>query len=122
MTHCNTLATALNSERFSHTSLADGTGVILDIEGEQVLTLNETSEFLVAALLVGVADPAELVSRLVAEFEVDPPPGRGRCRRLPGHAGSADHQPLIFSPVPENPHSSPAKKVVVRELSGMIRG
>ncbi len=73
MTHCNTLATALNSERFSHTSLADGTGVILDIEGEQVLTLNETSEFLVAALLGGVADPAELVTRLVAEFEVEPP-------------------------------------------------
>ena len=71
MTNFDGLATALNSERFSHTSLADGTGVILDIEGEQVLALNETSEFLVKAMLGGVADQNELVSRLIAEFEVE---------------------------------------------------
>jgi hypothetical protein len=73
MTSYEVLAAALNSERFSHTSLADGTGVILDIEGEQVLTLNETSEFLVAAMLGGVVDQAELVARLVTEFEVETP-------------------------------------------------
>lgn len=73
MTNHETLSSTLNSERFSHTSLADGTGVILDIEGEQVLTLNETSEFLVSALLKGVVDPNDLTARLVAEFEVEIP-------------------------------------------------
>lgn len=73
MTKFDGLVAALHSERFSHTSLADGTGVILDIEGEQVLTLNETSEFLVAAMLSGAANQAELSSRLVSEFEVETP-------------------------------------------------
>ena len=73
MTDLAVLTAALNSDRFSHTSLADGTGVILDIEGEQVLTLNETSEFIVSALLGGVVDSTELISRLVSEFEVETP-------------------------------------------------
>lgn len=76
MTQYDSLAATLNSERFSHTSLADGTGVILDIAGEQVLTLNETSEFLVVAMLSGVVDPTELTTRLVAEFEVESPQAR----------------------------------------------
>ncbi len=67
------LTVALASERYTHTSLADGTGVILDIEGMHVLTLNETGEFLVAAVLAGAADDAELVTRMVAEFEVEAP-------------------------------------------------
>jgi hypothetical protein len=65
------LAAALTSERFSHASLADGSGVILDIDGMLVLTLNETGEALVRALLAGAADEAELVTRLVTEFEVE---------------------------------------------------
>ncbi|MBL0311131.1 MAG: PqqD family protein [Holophagaceae bacterium] len=73
MTDLDVLTATLNSDRFSHTSLADGTGVILDIEGEQVLTLNETSEFIVSALLGGVVDSTELISRLVSEFEVEAP-------------------------------------------------
>lgn len=71
MTDLAALAAALASERFTHASLADGTGVILDIDGMLVLTLNETGEFLAAALLAGVADEAELVARLVSEFEVE---------------------------------------------------
>ena len=73
MTDLATLATALTTERFTHTSLADGTGVILDIDGMHVLTLNETGEFLIAAVLAGAADEAELVTRMVAEFEVETP-------------------------------------------------
>jgi hypothetical protein len=67
------LAAALTSEQFTHTALADGTGVILDIEGMLVLTLNETGEALVRAVLGGAANEAELVSRLVAEFDVEAP-------------------------------------------------
>jgi hypothetical protein len=73
MTDLTALAATLASERYTHTSLADGTGVILDIEGMHVLTLNQTGEFLIAAVLAGAADDAELASRLVAEFEVDAP-------------------------------------------------
>ncbi len=76
MTDLAAFAAALTSERFTHTSLADGTGVILDIDGMHVLTLNETGEVLVRAVLAGAADEAELVSRLVAEFEVEAPQAR----------------------------------------------
>ena len=73
MNDLRVLAATLASERYTHTSLADGTGVILDIEGMHVLTLNQTGEFLIAAVLAGAADDAELVSCLVAEFEVEAP-------------------------------------------------
>jgi len=73
MTDLVALAATLASERYTHTSLADGTGVILDIEGMHVLTLNQTGEFLIAAVLAGAADDADLVTRMVAEFEVEAP-------------------------------------------------
>lgn len=73
MTDLTVLAAKLNSERFTHTHLADGTGVILDIDGMHVLTLNETGEFLIAAVLAGARDGGELADRMVAEFEVDAP-------------------------------------------------
>ena len=70
MTDLPALAAALATDRYTHTALADGTGVILDIDGMHVLTLNQTGEFLIAAVLAGAADEPELVARLVAEFEV----------------------------------------------------
>ena len=73
MTDLSALAAALSSERFAHTALADGTGVVLDIQGEQVLTLNESSEFLVAAMLGGCSDEGELVARLIKRYAVDSP-------------------------------------------------
>jgi Coenzyme PQQ synthesis protein D (PqqD) len=76
MTDVPALAAALATDRYTHTSLADGTGVILDIEGMHVLTLNQTGEFLIAAVLAGAADEADLAGRLVAEFEVEEPQAR----------------------------------------------
>ncbi|MGD1148431.1 MAG: PqqD family protein [Thermoanaerobaculaceae bacterium] len=76
MTDLAALAATLASERYTHTSLADGTGVILDIEGMHVLTLNKTGEFLIAAVLAGVGDEAELVTRLTTEFDVELPQAR----------------------------------------------
>ena len=73
MTDVPALAAALATDRYTHTALADGTGVILDIEGMHVLTLNQTGEFLVAAVLAGAAGEPDLVARLVAEFEVEEP-------------------------------------------------
>ena len=71
MTDVPALAAALATDRYTHTALADGTGVILDIDGMHVLTLNLTGEFLVAAMLAGATDEPDLVARLVAEFEVE---------------------------------------------------
>ena len=71
MTDLPALAAALATDLYTHTALADGTGVILDIDGMHVLTLNQTGEFLIAAVLAGAADEPELVARLVAEFEVE---------------------------------------------------
>jgi len=73
MTDLAALAAALASGRFTHRALGDGTGVIVDIDGMDVFTLNETGEFLVAAIAAGAADEPDLVDRLVAEFEVETP-------------------------------------------------
>lgn len=61
----------LRSERVTRTALSDGSGVVLDVEGLAVYSLNETGMFLVEALCAGVADVESLVRRLVEEFEVD---------------------------------------------------
>ena len=76
MTDIPALAAALTTDRYTHTALADGTGVILDIEGMHVLTLNQTGEFLIAAVLAGAADEPDLVARLVGAFEVEEPQAR----------------------------------------------
>lgn len=53
------------------TRLTDGTGVLLDVSGCQVLTLNETGLVLVEALQEGLVSETELMARLQAGFEVD---------------------------------------------------
>jgi hypothetical protein len=65
------LAEFIRSDRITRTTLADQTGVLLDVEGLHVFSLNETGMFLVEAMCDGAADEGELVRRLVAEFEVD---------------------------------------------------
>ena len=61
-----------DDEELTQQTLADDTGVILDVDSLRVLSLNETGMFLVDCLRQGVASEAALVARLVAEFEVDP--------------------------------------------------
>jgi hypothetical protein len=65
------LARALRSDRLTRTELADGTGVILHLEGAQVYSLNETGMFLVERLHDGEANPASLVKGLVNTFSID---------------------------------------------------
>ncbi|MBI4913936.1 MAG: PqqD family protein [Acidobacteria bacterium] len=72
MTDLAKLAAILASERCSHASLADGTGVLLDIHGEQILALNATGEVLVGALLEGVTEAGLLAERLTQRFAVEP--------------------------------------------------
>ena len=70
------LARALRSDRLTRTELADGTGVILHIEGAQVYSLNVTGMFLVERLSAGEASPATLVQGLVSTFSIDEPTAR----------------------------------------------
>ena len=71
MTDIEKLAAMLSDDELTTTKLVDGTGVILDVDSLQVFTLNQTGMVLVEAMGQGVADHDGLVSKLVAEFEVD---------------------------------------------------
>jgi hypothetical protein len=65
------LGSLLRSEKYSQTKLADGTGVLLNVDGLRVLTLNETGMFLVEEIQGGVDDLSTLVGRMATEFDVD---------------------------------------------------
>ncbi len=71
MNHLERAAAALRSERLSYSSLSDGSGVILDMNGLQVLTLNPTGAVLIDAIRSGVIDETNLVRRITSEFNVD---------------------------------------------------
>ena len=71
MSTLDALAGLLASGELTQKTLADGTGVILDVESLQVFTLNETGMFLVEALTEGAASVDELADRLTDEFDVD---------------------------------------------------
>jgi hypothetical protein len=61
----------LRSDRVTRTALSDGSGVVLDVQGLDVYSLNETGMFLVEALCEGAPDADALAARLVDAFEVD---------------------------------------------------
>lgn len=71
MNSIETIANLLKSGRLSCATLADRTGVLLRLDGLEVLSLNETALFLVQAMQEGAASEAALVARLVNAFEVD---------------------------------------------------
>ena len=66
----STLIAALRDGRLTINALDDGSGVLLDLEREQLMTLNTTGMVLVQAIERGAASPAELVATLVQQFEV----------------------------------------------------
>ncbi|MGV8042275.1 MAG: PqqD family protein [Thermoanaerobaculaceae bacterium] len=71
MNELRDLADLMSSSRVSRTRLPDQTGVVLDIVGLHVMSLNETGQFVVEQLARGLADEDEMVRRMVAEFRVD---------------------------------------------------
>lgn len=71
MNELRDLADLMSSSRVSRTRLPDQTGVVLDIVGLHVMSLNETGQFVVEQLARGLADEDEMVERMVAEFKVD---------------------------------------------------
>lgn len=65
-----TLSTTICNE-LTFTQLADRTGVLLDLEGQQVLTLNSTGCAVVSAITDGANNIEDLAQRLTATFDVD---------------------------------------------------
>ncbi len=53
------------------TELGDGSGVILDLDGHQVLTLNASGVVLVGAIAAGTLAIDDLVKILREQFDVD---------------------------------------------------
>lgn len=62
---------ALQQGRVTVNPLADGGGVIVDLQGQRLLALNASGMILVLAIESGATQESELARRLVAEFAVD---------------------------------------------------
>lgn len=76
------LAERLSSDRFARKTLADGSGVLLDLEAMRVLSLNATGAFLLDQISSGAHDFAALAERLAQEFEVDKETARRDVEQL----------------------------------------
>lgn len=65
------LRTKLSSHELTTMALRDGTGVLVNLSGMEVLTFNETGMFLCQRIVDGAPDVEALAVALVEEFEVD---------------------------------------------------
>jgi len=63
---------ALQSDRVTINALDDGSGARLDVDGEQLISLNRTGIRLARYLDEGAATLDAVRDRLVEEFEIDP--------------------------------------------------
>lgn len=79
------LRDAIASGVLTHTELADGTGVLLDIRGGQVLTLNETGELLVQAICEAKSSPEDLADVLVDRHGIDKDTALRDCNEFLEH-------------------------------------
>lgn len=64
---------ALESERLTINPLDDGSGVVVDVEAEQLLTMNASGLAIIQAISDGLDDPAGIAERLTTRFQVDTP-------------------------------------------------
>lgn len=71
MTTLGDIRSALASGQFTQKKLADGSGVLLDIDGMRVIRLNRTGMFLLEEIHQGARATADLVNSLTASFEVE---------------------------------------------------
>lgn len=65
------LANRLNDPELGRTELPDGTSIILDISGHQVLSLSQTGTFVAQEIRNGATSVDDLADRLTAHYEVD---------------------------------------------------
>ncbi len=58
--------------RLTVNSLEDGSGVVLDVEGEQLMTMNRTGLAVVQLIADGADDMEMIIGNVVSTFEVSP--------------------------------------------------
>ncbi len=66
----NYLADQLVSGALSISALDDGSGVVLDVAGERLLTMNASAIAIMHAIQSGCRDRAEIASRLAKQFAI----------------------------------------------------
>jgi hypothetical protein len=66
----------LRCERLAFRRLSDDSGVLVELRGGRMLSLNPAATFLVERIRAGVDTLDELARGLVEEFEVDEPTAR----------------------------------------------
>ncbi len=71
MSRYHDLALRLRSDDLTLTELADGSGVVLHLQGGEIYSLNETGMFLVDRLCRGEHDPRQLTAAMAQHFQVD---------------------------------------------------
>ena len=71
MSSIESLAVRLESDRYSRRTLSDGTGIVIDVEALQVMSLNRSGMFLLDAIADGTTDADRLRERLTERYEVD---------------------------------------------------
>ena len=84
-----TIRGALESGRLTINALDDGSGVLLDIDGEQLLTLNRTGMRLVQAIDEGASSVEALRDMLVKEFDVEAERAQVDARAFVGEVAEA---------------------------------
>ena len=62
---------ALESERLTINPLDDGSGVVVDVEAEQLLTMNASGLAIMQAIAAGANDSVGIAERLTARFRVE---------------------------------------------------
>ncbi len=67
---------ALCSGRLTINPLDDGSGVVLDVDGEQLLTMNPTGLQIMTAIDAGAESIDEITSAITGQFEVGPDQAR----------------------------------------------
>lgn len=61
----------LESDQLTFTAMADGTAVLLDLDGHQVLSLNTTGALIVRELYAGAANAHDLAAHVMKAFDID---------------------------------------------------
>lgn len=80
---------ALDAGRLTINALEDGSGVLLDVEGEQLLTLNATGMRLIQAIADRAASAEELGARLASAYDVTPDRAEADARVFLDHVVKA---------------------------------
>lgn len=71
-TNINNLKLAISSPSLTITKLSDGTSVLLDIEGNQVLSFNQTGAYIIDCLYNDMDSIEDISSALSSEFDISP--------------------------------------------------